>query len=87
MNAPATLRFVSGNRRVREDRRFVVGRGHYVADVALAAEAIEVPKANDDDRGDGVDGIGHADRRIGPAAGARVAATSATSLVIRRAAA
>src|SRR5665213_3912372 len=36
MNAdPATFRFVSTNRRVREDRRFVAGRGHYVADVAL----------------------------------------------------
>lgn len=34
-NAPTKLRFVSGNRRVREDRRFVVGGGNYVADVAL----------------------------------------------------
>ncbi len=32
---PATFRFVSTNRRVREDRRFVAGRGYYVADVAL----------------------------------------------------
>src|ERR1700693_2604909 len=32
---PATFRFVSTNRRVREDRRFVAGHGHYVADVAL----------------------------------------------------
>jgi 2-furoyl-CoA dehydrogenase large subunit len=32
---PASFRFVSTNRRVREDRRFVAGRGHYVADVAL----------------------------------------------------
>ena len=32
---PATFRFVSTNRRVREDRRFVAGQGHYVADVAL----------------------------------------------------
>lgn len=32
---PRTLKFVSSNRRVREDRRFVVGRGHYVADIAL----------------------------------------------------
>jgi 2-furoyl-CoA dehydrogenase large subunit len=32
---PSTFRFVSTNRRVREDRRFVVGRGHYVADIAL----------------------------------------------------
>ena len=36
MNAdPATFRFVSTNRRVREDRRFVAGHGHFVADVAL----------------------------------------------------
>src|SRR5471030_1599708 len=36
MNAdPSTFRFVSTNRRVREDRRFVAGRGHFVADVAL----------------------------------------------------
>jgi len=32
---PAAFRFVSTNRRVREDRRFVAGRGHFVADVAL----------------------------------------------------
>ena len=32
---PSTFRFVSSNRRVREDRRFVVGHGHYVADVPL----------------------------------------------------
>jgi 2-furoyl-CoA dehydrogenase large subunit len=32
---PAVFRFVSTNRRVREDRRFVAGRGYYVADVAL----------------------------------------------------
>ncbi len=36
MTAPTSLRFVSSNRRVREDRRFVTGRGRYVADVALA---------------------------------------------------
>ncbi|MGH6777530.1 MAG: xanthine dehydrogenase family protein molybdopterin-binding subunit, partial [Bradyrhizobium sp.] len=36
MSEPAApLRFVSTNRRVREDRRFVAGEGHYVADVAL----------------------------------------------------
>src|SRR6266404_1423921 len=29
------FRFVSTNRRVREDRRFVAGHGHFVADVAL----------------------------------------------------
>ena len=29
------LKFVSSNRRVREDRRFVAGQGHYVADVSL----------------------------------------------------
>jgi len=29
------LKFVASNRRVREDRRFVAGQGHYVADVAL----------------------------------------------------
>jgi len=32
---PATFRFVSANRRVREDRRFVAGQGQFVADVAL----------------------------------------------------
>ena len=32
---PAGFRFVSANRRVREDRRFVAGQGHFVADVAL----------------------------------------------------
>src|ERR1700710_1261920 len=32
---PATFRFVSTNRRVREDRRFVAGQGRFVADVAL----------------------------------------------------
>ncbi|WP_458756841.1 xanthine dehydrogenase family protein molybdopterin-binding subunit [Afipia sp. TerB] len=30
---PAAFRFVSTNRRVREDRRFVAGRGHYVGDI------------------------------------------------------
>jgi 2-furoyl-CoA dehydrogenase large subunit len=29
------LKFVSSNRRVREDRRFVVGHGNYVADIVL----------------------------------------------------
>ena len=33
---PVNRRFVSANRRVREDRRFVTGRGRYVADVVLA---------------------------------------------------
>src|ERR1700754_2998988 len=32
---PTTLKFVSSNRRVREDRRFVAGHGRYVADIAL----------------------------------------------------
>src|ERR1700680_3085643 len=32
---PLTFRFVSTNRRVREDRRFVAGHGQFVADVAL----------------------------------------------------
>src|SRR3954470_13432814 len=32
---PSACRFVSGNRRVREDRRFVAGHGRFVADVAL----------------------------------------------------
>jgi len=34
--APAAFRYVSTSRRVREDRRFVVGQGNYVADRALA---------------------------------------------------
>src|SRR3954468_4942957 len=33
--APLAFRFVSSNRRVREDRRFVAGQGRYVADIAL----------------------------------------------------
>jgi 2-furoyl-CoA dehydrogenase large subunit len=33
MSAPSGFRFVSTNRRVREDRRFVAGRGSFVADV------------------------------------------------------
>ena len=32
---PGPLKFVSAKRRVREDRRFVAGRGRYVADIAL----------------------------------------------------
>jgi 2-furoyl-CoA dehydrogenase large subunit len=32
---PASFRFVSSHRRVREDRRFVAGHGRFVADVAL----------------------------------------------------
>ena len=32
---PSTLKFVSSNRRVREDRRFVVGGGRFVADIVL----------------------------------------------------
>jgi 2-furoyl-CoA dehydrogenase large subunit len=35
MTPAAPLKFVSSNRRVREDRRFVVGQGRFVADVAL----------------------------------------------------
>ena len=34
MSAPAKFRFVSTDRRVREDRRFVVGKGRFAADVA-----------------------------------------------------
>src|SRR3954465_9167381 len=32
---PSAFRFVSTNRRVREDRRFVAGHGQFVADVAV----------------------------------------------------
>ncbi len=35
MSAPRNFKFVETPRRVREDRRFVVGRGRYVADVKL----------------------------------------------------
>ncbi|WP_022720870.1 xanthine dehydrogenase family protein molybdopterin-binding subunit, partial [Rhodopseudomonas sp. B29] len=35
MNLPLPLKFVSSNRRVREDRRFVAGHGRYVADITL----------------------------------------------------
>ncbi len=34
--APDRFRFVSTDRRVREDRRFAVGKGNFVADIALA---------------------------------------------------
>jgi 2-furoyl-CoA dehydrogenase large subunit len=35
MNSPAkTFRYISSDRRVREDRRFVVGKGHYIGDIA-----------------------------------------------------
>lgn len=33
---PSSLRYVSANRRVREDRRFVVGKGRFAADVTVA---------------------------------------------------
>ena len=33
MNAPHTFKYISSNRRVREDRRFVAGRGSFVADI------------------------------------------------------
>lgn len=35
MSEPGRLRYVSTDRRVREDRRFVVGKGRYVADINL----------------------------------------------------
>ncbi|HET7848823.1 MAG TPA: xanthine dehydrogenase family protein molybdopterin-binding subunit [Pseudolabrys sp.] len=36
MSAPSHFRFVSTDRRVREDRRFVAGKGRFVADVDVA---------------------------------------------------
>ena len=33
MSAPSKFRFVSSDRRVREDRRFVVGKGNFAADI------------------------------------------------------
>ena len=36
MSAPHNFRFVSTDRRVREDRRFVAGKGKYVDDVVLS---------------------------------------------------
>src|SRR6476659_1955393 len=33
MSAPGKFRFVSTDRRVREDRRFVVGKGNFAADI------------------------------------------------------
>ena len=33
MSAPGRFRFISSDRRVREDRRFVVGKGHFAADI------------------------------------------------------
>jgi 2-furoyl-CoA dehydrogenase large subunit len=35
--SPKSFRFVSSDRRVREDRRFVVGRGRFAADIAVPA--------------------------------------------------
>ena len=35
MTTPTTFRYIGKPRRVREDRRFVVGKGKYVADVAI----------------------------------------------------
>jgi CO/xanthine dehydrogenase Mo-binding subunit len=35
MSAPNRFRYVSSDRRVREDRRFVAGKGRFVADIAL----------------------------------------------------
>jgi 2-furoyl-CoA dehydrogenase large subunit len=35
MNAPSHHRYVASDRRVREDRRFVAGKGHFVADIDL----------------------------------------------------
>jgi 2-furoyl-CoA dehydrogenase large subunit len=35
MSAPHGFRYVSSDRRVREDRRFVVGKGRFAADIAL----------------------------------------------------
>ena len=35
MSAPHRFRYVSSDRRVREDRRFVTGKGKFAADVAL----------------------------------------------------
>ena len=36
MSVPSHFRFVSTDRRVREDRRFVAGKGRFVADVDVA---------------------------------------------------
>jgi CO/xanthine dehydrogenase Mo-binding subunit len=36
MSAPHRFRYVSSDRRVREDRRFVAGKGKFAADIALA---------------------------------------------------
>ena len=36
MSAPGKFRFISSDRRVREDRRFVVGKGNFAADIAPA---------------------------------------------------
>src|SRR5918997_2295601 len=35
MNAESRFRYVSTDRRVREDRRFVVGKGRFAADIAV----------------------------------------------------
>jgi len=35
MSAAKTFRFVSSDRRVREDRRFVAGKGRFAADIVL----------------------------------------------------
>ncbi len=43
MNAPAEFKFLSSNRRVREDRRFVAGKGNYVADIKRPGMVHAVP--------------------------------------------
>ena len=35
MSVPGKFRFISSDRRVREDRRFVVGKGRFAADIAM----------------------------------------------------
>jgi 2-furoyl-CoA dehydrogenase large subunit len=35
MSAPSRFRYISADRRVREDRRFVAGKGRFAADIAL----------------------------------------------------
>ena len=54
MSAPAKFQFLSRDRRVREDRRFVAGKGRYVADInrpdALHVALVHSPHPGREDR-------------------------------------
>ena len=60
MNAPAKpFKYISSDRRVREDRRFVAGRGKYVADLQRDGmlHVVTVPSTHAAARIKKIDGI------------------------------